>query len=302
MKTATKWMESDFQVATLKQEPSQVSKQLVLVGGKRETKRSLSFQEACDKVKVHFREQNEQRTEVDMKKWQQIQHDAVLGAPAAVQLFQDEIDAFVRRQRLDVEAPAPYTSLVEGLFQETFGLGVISCWWKHPKFASSQSARIIGRNVYFDIPGERALQPFGYKSIRHVEEIIVEKLRLKDEFANISKYNPKLEIDMADGSRVMIMISPRVRQPVIVFRNYTMPHPTLEQLTRNGTMPEEMVPIVDVLARAMTNVAVLGKVRSGKSTLLKALFGIRYRENQVAVNIERMHAELRRTHSGGTNY
>ncbi|WP_168121889.1 ATPase, T2SS/T4P/T4SS family [Paenibacillus sp. HB172176] len=292
--SAAKWLDTDFQVTTLKQPSSHLAKTSAQQPGSKKTiKRLLSFQDACLAIKTHFRELNEKRTEEEMQKWQHLQHEAVLGSPAAVQLFKDEIETCIRRQRLDVEAPAPYDSLVEGLFQETFGLGVISCWWKHPRFAESQSARIIGRHVFFDIPGERALQPFGYKDAKHVEEIIIEKLKLKDEFANISKYNPKLEIDMADGSRVMIMIPPRVRLPVIVFRNYTMPRPTLEQLARNGTMPEEMVPIVHGLSKAMTNIAVLGKVRSGKSTLLKALFGIRYREDQVAVNVERMHAELR---------
>lgn len=289
----SKWLGSDFQVAQLP------STQPVQKAGRPEqgmsvsSKATLSFQDACGVVKAHFREVANNRSEEEAQKRQELQHEAVLGSPHAVQLFMDEIEGFIRREKLSATVPAPYDSLAEGLFQEIFGLGVISAWWKHPKFAQSQSARIIGQKVYFDVPGERALQPFGYQSAKQVTEIIIEKLRLKDEFANINKYNPKLEIDMADGTRVMIMIPPRVRQPVIVFRNYTMPRPTLEQFTRNGTMPVEMQPIVEGLARALLNLAVLGKVRSGKSTLLKALFGLRYRPELVAVNIERTHAELR---------
>lgn len=291
----SKWLTEDYQVANVRMPSAQSAKTKVqlerTVASTRKT--SLTFQDACEMVKAYFRETANGLNEEEANKRQVLQHEAVLGSPHAVKLFMDDIEGFIRREKLSLPVPAPYESLAEGLFQETFGLGVISAWWKHPKFAQSQSARIIGKHVHFDIPGEPALQSFGYQSAKQVMDIIIEKLRLKDEFANISKFNPKLEIDMADGTRVMIMIPPRVRQPVIVFRNYTMPRPTLEQFTRNGTMPVEMVPVVEGISRAMLNVAVLGKVRSGKSTLLKALFALRYRPEQVAVNIERMHAELR---------
>lgn len=291
------WLRRDFHVSDLgittlerpNQKRSSMEKKDSTFKGKQQ---SLSFSAAREIIKQYFKEKQTKLSEAELDKWQHLQYEAVLGTPSAVEMFKDEIEAFLRKERIHLSPPYPYTSLVDALFQETFGLGVISTWWKHPRFNESQSARIIGCNVYFDIAGERSLQPFGYESLDHIEKII-EKIRLKDEFASISKSKPKLEIDLADGSRVMIMISPRVRQPVIVFRNYTMPRPTLEQLVRKRTIPGEGLALIEGIARSMLNVAVLGKVRSGKSTLLKAIFGLRYREGQVAVNIERTHAELR---------
>ncbi|RJX40934.1 hypothetical protein D3P09_02645 [Paenibacillus pinisoli] len=289
----SKWLEKNYSVADHAMQ-SPVTKPNLNENPtpKRQLLPAITFQAACEAVKKYFKDKHAALKEEDLKKWQNLQHDAVLGNPSAVSFFLEEIESFIQRERIFLEVPKSYASLTEGLFQETFGLGIISAWWKHPKFNQSQSARIIGTNVYFDIPGEKALQPYGYDSLLDVETII-EKIRMKDEFANISKFKPKLEIDMADGTRVMIMIPPRVRQPVIVFRNYTLPRPTLEQLARNQTMSWDMVPITEAIARAMVNLAILGKVRSGKSTLLKALFALRYREGQVAVNIERTHAELR---------
>lgn len=288
------WLSQDFHVSDLGigtatlESPKQERSSSSTVKGKQQ---SLSFHAVREIVKQYFKEKHSKLSEAELNKWQNLQYEAVLGTPSAVEVFKEEIEAFLRKERIHLSPPYPYNSLVEALFQETFGLGAISTWWKHPRFPESQSARIILPNVYYDIPGERALQPYKYDSV--TIDNLIEKLRLKDEFAAISKSKPKLEIDLADGTRVMIMISPRVRQPVIVFRNFTMKKPTLEQLVRTVTIPAEGLALIEGIARSMLNIAVLGKVRSGKSTFLKAMFAARYREGQVAVNIERTHAELR---------
>lgn len=288
------WLKKDFHVSELGlsiKAPDERSSALT-VRTTASRKPIMSFEQARDRIKHYFKERQNKLNEKELKKWQDLQHDAVLGKPAAVAALMEEIERFLRVEQVTLSPPYPYESAAEALFQETIGLGVISTWWKHPRFFESQSAMIIGQRVYFDIPGERALQDFQYESLQQIETII-EKIRMKDEFASINKFDPKLEIDLADGTRIMIMIPPRVRQPVIVFRNYTMQKPTLEQLVERQTLSNESLPIVEGIGRAMLNVAFLGKVRSGKTTILKAMFGIRFQEGQVAVNVERNHAELR---------
>lgn len=290
------WLTKDFHVSDLglgniaTNKPLDERSSLTSTRTTSSRKQNVNFQQVRELIKKYFKDK--QLNENELKKWQDLQHEAVLGKPAAVAALMEEIERYLRLEQITLPPPYPYESTVEALFQETFGIGVISKWWKHPRFSESQSARIIGSRVYFDIPGERALQDFQYESQQQIETII-EKIRMKDEFAAISKFDPKLEIDLADGTRIMIMIPPRVRQPVIVFRNYTMQSPTLEQLVRKKTFSSEALPVIEGIGRSMLNVAFLGKVRSGKTTFLKAMFGIRFRDGQVAVNIERSHAELR---------
>ncbi|PWW01219.1 pilus assembly protein CpaF [Paenibacillus cellulosilyticus] len=287
--TAT-WLERPFDVL----EYAGANQEQAAASPKRHTNAvTETFKKACQHVLTYFKDKNDKQSEKETDKWRQLQHEAVVGKPEAVRLFQGEIDEVLRSaQLMDVDYPSYYDSVVEAVFQETFGLGPISTWWKHPKFAQSQSARIIGTRIFFDIPGEPALRSFRFESVEKVENII-DKIRMKDEFAHINKFNPKLEIDLEDGTRVLIMIPPRVKQTTIVFRNYTMRTPRLSDFVRTGSMPVEALPIVTAIGRSMLNVVLAGKVRSGKSTLLKALFDERYRQGQVAVTIERGHFELK---------
>lgn len=286
----TAWREKDFHVSEMIGQGAQTEKN-------RESERTLapteSFKQACELVRKAMQEKNESRSEAEMTRWQKLQHDAVIGKQEAVKLFKEEIEEYLRgAQLLHVKQPSYYESLVEAVFQETFGLGPISVWWKHPKFSESQSARIMGTQIFFDIPGERALQKFSYESEQVVENII-EKIRMKDEFAHIHKFSPKLEIDLEDGTRVTILISPRVRRTTLVFRNVTIRKPMLEDFVQRGSIPAEALPIMRGIAKSMLNMVVMGKVRSAKTTLLKALFAERYREGQVAVTIENGHSEMK---------
>jgi len=286
------WREQDFHITELESKEHVRHKPAI----QRASSHSLSdeFKALCMQVRNNFRVKNEQRTDKDMKKWQALQHDAVIGKPEAVQLFMGEIEEHIRVNQLQhVKQPSYYHSLVEAVFKQTFGLGPISVWKKHPKYARSQSARIMGRKIFFDIPGEKALQPFSYESEEEVVENIIEKIRMKDEFSHINQYNPTLELDLEDGNRVTIMIPPLVRRPTIIFRNDTMRAPTLEDLVDEGTIPSESLPIVRGVGHALLNMVITGAVRSGKSTLIKALYAERRKEGRVAVTVERGHAEMR---------
>jgi pilus assembly protein CpaF len=288
----SEWRKKDFHVGELDGQ----EKMTTQPANKKTGSHALSdqFKELCTLVRNAFREKNEKRSDKDMKKWQALQHDAVVGKPEAVQLFMGEIEEYIRNHQLQqVQQPSYYDSLVEAVFQQTFGLGPISVWKKHPKYPKSQSARIMGRKIFFDIPGEQALQPFGYESEEEVIENIIEKIRMKDEFSHINKYNPKLELDLEDGTRVTIMIPPLVRRPTIIFRNYTMRAPTLEDLVGGGTIPAEALPILRGISQSLLNLVISGEVRSGKSTMIKAIYAERRREGRVAVTIERGHSELK---------
>ncbi|WP_138753547.1 ATPase, T2SS/T4P/T4SS family [Paenibacillus sinopodophylli] len=289
----SQWREHDFHVSEMDaavtvdaQQPSRHT----------HSKQAMSddFKSLCKQVQKWFRDKNEKRSDKEIKKWQMLQHEAVVGISESVQLFKGEIEEYIRINQLQhMKYPSYYHSLVEAIFQQTFGLGPVSVWKTHPKYPISQSARIMGRKIFFDIPGEPALQPFSYESEEEVIENIIEKIRMKDEYSHINKFNPKLELDLEDGTRVTIIIPPRVRRPTIIFRNYTMRAPVLEDFVTSGSMPAEALPLIRGFAQSLLNLIVSGEVRSGKSTLIKAIYAERRREGKVAVTIERGHSELK---------
>ncbi|MGO4697729.1 ATPase, T2SS/T4P/T4SS family [Paenibacillus sp. 2TAB26] len=284
------WREKDFHISEL--ESKAVQQPVALKASNNAL--TDEFKALCTQVRTVFRKKNEERSDKEMKKWQALQHDAVVGITEAVQLFKGEIEEYLKTNQLQhIMQPSYYHSLVEAVFQQTFGLGPISVWNHHPKYHISQSARIMGKKIFFDIPGEPDLQPFGYESEEEVIENIIEKIRMKDEFSHINKHNPKLELDLVDGTRVTIMIPPLVRRPTIIFRNQTMRAPTLEDLVAAGSIPSEALPLIRGISKALLNLIVSGEVRSGKSTLIKAIYAERRRPGRVAVTIERGHSELK---------
>lgn len=284
-----KWRDNDFHVSELLTAHTPES-----TGIERSLGKTEEFKFVCHQVQEYFQQKNERRSEDDIKKWQTLQHEAVIGKPKAVQLFKDEIEEFLRQaQLLHTPKPSYYDSLVEAVFQETFGLGPISTWWKHPKFKESQSAYIFGKEICFNIPGEPSQRSYSYESEEQVIENIVEKIRMKDEFSHISKHKPELEISLEDGTRVTILIPPRVLKPTIIFRHDMIRKATFTDFVERKSIPQEAVPILRAIAKSLLNLVVMGKVRSGKTTLIRALFDERYKENKVAVTIENGHHELK---------
>lgn len=289
----TIWLERDFHVEELIGNPTEKAADVV-ESTDRQGVSSIRFKELRDMVLQYLLERHEKREGEEARKWSQMQHDAVVGKPEAERLFKAEIEEYLRENNyLGVQYPAYYKSLIEALFQETFGLGPVSTWRDHPKYHESQSARIFGKNIFFDIPGERSRQPFAYESEQQVIDNIIEKIKLKDDWANINKANPELEIDLEDGTRVMIMIPPRVRKPTIIFRHFTRKNPTFEDFVEWGTIPQEAVPLIKGINRTKTNMLAVGMVRSGKSTWIKACHADRANEDEVVVTVERNHSELK---------
>lgn len=259
-----------------------------------------TFEDICNKIRIHISQKHENVRESDTSKeknkWIDMQHDALIGIPEAVKLFKDEIAGYLRENSINISYPEYYDDLVEAIYQETYGLGCVSTWWKHEHHSSSQSCRIIGKNVYFDLPGkDRQKQKFSYDSIEKVSNI-AQILRMKNNKARLNQRSPELEIDMNDGTRVTIFIPPRVSKPTIIFRNYTMKRVTLNDWVNYGSIPQELLPVISGLAIARANGLIVGKVRSGKTTFLKALaderFSNDFTDDEVCVVVEKDFHEL----------
>lgn len=222
----------------------------------------------------------------EQNRWIDLKHGAVIGKPTAVEWFKREIEDFlIRHNWLNCEFPFPhaYGNIVEAVYQETFGIGPVSTWWKHPRYAESEAALIIGRRVFFEFPGQSSdLQEVYYESEADVERIAIQ-LSLRSPTGILNKHNPSLEIDMEDGTRVTISIPPLTVQPQIIFRHFTKPRPTLTELAQLGTFPYEFVPVLEAFAAGRLTTIFCGPVRSGKSTTMKAFIGMRNANDNILV-------------------
>ncbi|MGG4145699.1 ATPase, T2SS/T4P/T4SS family [Paenibacillus algorifonticola] len=284
------WREKDFHISELIH-----AREAEASAAKLHETDPMHFKGLCKQVIKHLQEKMKARKEADIQKWQKLQHDAVIGKKEAVRIFKEEIEEFVRLSQLQgTSYPRYYKSLTEALFQETLGLGPISLWWAHPLFHKSEAAKIIGTKIYFDIPGESdPLQPFEYESEEYVIENVINKIKMKDEHAHINQFKPTLELEMDDGTRVTMIIPPRARKPMVIFRNYTMRNPRIEHYVGLGSMPADIYAFVLALSKARLNAVNTGAPKSGKSTFTIAMSAERIKKGKVTVVIEHDFSELK---------
>lgn len=228
-----------------------------------------AFQEVCKAVFNYYEQQYEKGEGANSaaEKRIELQHQAIIGDPKAVKYMKDEILDFLRGNNLtNTPHPEYYEDLTDALYHEIYGLGPLATWQRYPR---SQSAQIIGTSIYYD-DGRKELRPERFESTERVEAVI-RALTMKDPRSCINDYMPELEIDMYDGTRVSIMIPPRVRQHTITFRRFVVKNFSLAHQVELGTIPEEAVPIMRALAKTRPNTVIAGPVRSGKSTFMTTL-------------------------------
>ena len=176
----------------------------------------LLFSKVKRAIIEHFTERFEKSKDHEKTTWLSKQHEAIIGMKTAIDWFKREIEEYLRRNNLlGSSYPSCYTDIVEAVYQETYGLGPISTWWKHAKYQDSQAARIIGTNIFFEIPGQLdELQDISYASEVDVLRV-AKQLSLRNSVGSLNPHNPSLQIDMADGTRVTIVIPPWTKRPTI---------------------------------------------------------------------------------------
>lgn len=269
------WREEKFSIRDYLQE-----QQFLVEERKAEQSLRVESDSLFNKVKraivVHFTERFEKSKDHEKTSWLTKQHEAIIGMKTAIDWFKREIEEYLRRNNLlGSSYPSYYSDIVEAVYQETYGLGPISTWWKHERYQDSQAARIIGTNIFFEIPGQLdELQDISYASEVDVLRV-AKQLSLRNPVTSLNPHNPSLQIDMADGTRVTIIIPPWTRRPIIVFRHYTIKRVSLEDIADYGTFPYEMVDILRAIAIGRGTTMLCGPVKSGKSTLLSAMIAER---------------------------
>lgn len=253
----------------------------------------LEFVTVKNAITTYFNEKNEKANPFEKTQWIDRQHQAIIGEKSAIDWFKREIEEFLRRNSyLGSAYPTAYENIVEAAYQETYGLGVISTWWKHPRYAESQAARIVGTNVFYEIPGvEDELQEIHYQNLEDVLRV-AKQLSLRSSVSLLNKHNPSLEVDMEDGTRVTIIIPPWSVQPLIIFRHVTDPNLSLYEIASKETLPYESIPIFKGISKGRGTTMVTGPVKSGKTTLLKALIGERNARDKIML-IQKGFDELR---------
>ena len=194
------------------------------------------------------------------------QKRAILGFPEEVNYFKDKIIEFLKANRLEEEVfPDCYTSLADGIFHENWGLSVLAGWMT---LTQSSSAKIIGNRVYYLNPQTGKMELQDHRITRERVEQLRKALLLSDRTKRLD--DDYSEVYMHSGERVTIYTGDLVLkgQSTLVFRKSVIEALTFEEQARRGTIPYELIPCLKAMAGCGVNVAFIGPIRSGKSTML----------------------------------
>lgn len=226
------------------------------------------FRILCDRAKTYLdedwqKEHNKSNTQLLLERFSK----ALLGHPAEVSYLKDKIRDFLKANSLENESyPGYYKSLVDAVFQENWGLAGLTPWMEMP---DSSSAKIIGENIYFLIDGKMELQPqkLTYKRYEQLRKALLmsdTSKRLDEDYT---------EVYLLSGERVTIYTGSLVAegQQTMVFRKYVVNVLTLQEQARLHTLPEELIPALEAMVKMGVSIALIGQVRSGKTTMLTTL-------------------------------
>ena len=196
------------------------------------------------------------------------QKNAILGKKLEVRYFKDNIEDYLKKNnRLDEWYPEWYANLIDAIYQECWGLGGVSQWKNDKKYDLSQSAKIIGNNIYFMENGKMKLQKQTISDDRRKQ--LIKALLLNEK--NIHYDQKHAEVSMHDGTRITIYGEKIVKENMeaIVFRKFIIEKLSFEEQARRKTIPYEMIPMLKNMVQIGYNVIFTGAVRTGKTTFLE---------------------------------
>jgi pilus assembly protein CpaF len=230
-----------------------------------------SFDGAMEIISKYFDSRLENgKSDEEKKAYLLQQHRATIGHPEAVEEIKTIIKQQVEQLRLsDTQYPSIYPNLVDALFHEIWGLGVVSVWMERHRQIGK--CRVNGTEVRYKKIGEKHRTHEQYRNLRDVYRLI-ENLMRNDEGQVMSRDKQYAELKLYDGTRVVITQPPLTQLPTIVFRRNTVEHFTLQEQSRLHTIRKDAIPIYRMISRCGTKCIVTGEPGTGKSTLLLSLF------------------------------
>ena len=196
------------------------------------------------------------------------------GRASAAALIEEALQAF-RAEQLAGNGDLP-AELLEAvgreLRDELIGLGAIA--EQMLSDPDAQEWMINGPHRVFRDTGERIERVTGirFTDDRQLRSFL-ERLLEKVEGKRLDRITPRIEARLPDGSRITAAIPPVSSNghPICSIRRFRLGASSLTELEERGMLSGEAAAFLSACVRAGKNIVVVGRVSSGKTTLLNAL-------------------------------
>lgn len=188
-------------------------------------------------------------------------------------IYKNLIEEGIREEELLKE-------LTDKIYSQNWGLGHLD------KYDNDDVDEIMvhGTKILIQKKGEVIKVPEEFGSYEETIAIIRRCLEF-DKSQDINEKNCVVQTKRIDGSRVTAVI-PRVgKMPYLNIRKFDSFMPTTENMIKTQTVTEQMVEVLQLLAKGRANIVVIGEMGSGKTTFMKWLLGF-IPENLVVGTLE----------------
>jgi pilus assembly protein CpaF len=189
--------------------------------------------------------------------------------PDTLQLIQERLALLC--QHANINLPEPLNQqLHEGVLNELVGFGPIE-----PLLQDDSITEVMvngSHQVYVEREGKVAPTDVRFLNDDHVMRTInkiIEPLGRQ-----VNRQQPMVDARLPDGSRVNAIIPPcSIDVPYITIRKFCKERLTVDDLTKFGTLTEEMAQFLQACVISRLNIIIAGGTGSGKTTLLNVLSG-----------------------------
>ena len=183
--------------------------------------------------------------------------------------------------------------LLQEVEDETFGLGPLE-----PLLADSTISDILVnhcKQVFVERFGRIEPTDIIFRDEAHLRQIIdriVSRVGRR-----IDESQPMVDARLPDGSRVNAIIPPiALNGSSLCIRRFRKDPLKMKDLTRLGTVNEEMAKLLELIVRARLNVLISGGTGSGKTTLLNVLSGFIPNSERVVTIEDAAELQLQQRH------
>jgi pilus assembly protein CpaF len=157
--------------------------------------------------------------------------------------------------------------LIDEIMDETFGLGPLESLMNDP---SVSDILVNGpKSVFIERAGRLEETGIVFADDEHLMQIIQRVAARVGR--RVDEMSPMVDARLPDGSRVNAITPPlSLEGPVLSIRRFG-DRLSSEDLVRNGTMPSEILQVIQAAVACRLNVLISGGTGSGKTTLLNAI-------------------------------
>jgi pilus assembly protein CpaF len=199
----------------------------------------------------------------------QIAEDAMAGVPVARSRAIRMVEEFLAGAGIAVEGLEPARAAYE-IYRDLWGMGPLEELYHDPAVNEIQvnapDRVFVLRNLRLE-PAEGVR----FRDDDHVLSLVA-RLVMHDRGVALNRSSPTVESMRKDGTRITATCPPVSEHVTLALRKHVPRVITLDEMVGQGVMGERARDLLRLLVRGRANIAVIGGVGSGKTTLVRALF------------------------------